>query len=66
MAVREVPKEEWTKDGRKWIFEIRYKGKRYKSNKFLTKKEATADERAYYEEQDKIGNQSLMTLGDLF
>lgn len=66
MAVREVPKEEWTKDGRKWIFEIRYKGKRYKSKKFLTKKEATAAERAYYEEQDKIGNQSLMTLGDLF
>ena len=50
MAVREVPREEWTKDGRKWLFEIRYKGKRYKSKKYLTKKEATAAERAYYEE----------------
>ncbi len=66
MAVREVPKEEWTKDGRKWLFEIRYKGKRYKSKKYLTKKEATAAERAYYDEQDKTGNKTLMTLGDLF
>ena len=33
MAVREVPKCEQTKDGRKWIYEIRYEGKRYKSKK---------------------------------
>ena len=33
MAVREVPKDEHTKDGRKWVYEFRYKGKRYKSKK---------------------------------
>ena len=66
MAVREVPKNEQTKDGRKWIYEIRYEGKRYKSKKFLTKKEALAAERDFFIEQEKIGNQSLMTLGDLF
>lgn len=66
MAVREVPKCEQTKDGRKWIYEIRYEGKRYKSKKFLTKKEALAAERDFYVEKEKIGYQSLMTLGDLF
>lgn len=66
MAVREVPKCEQTKDGRKWIYEIRYEGKRYKSKKFLTKKEALAAERDFYVEKEKIGDQSLMTLGDLF
>lgn len=66
MAVREVPKKEQTKDGRKWIYEVRYEGKRYKSKKFLTKREALAAERDFYVEQNKIGNQSLMTLGDLF
>ena len=40
MAVKLLDKDEWTKDGRKWIYEIRYEGKRYKSKKFLTKKEA--------------------------
>ena len=66
MAVREVPKEEQTKDGRKWIYEVRYKGKRYKSKKYLTKRDAMAAEREFYIEKEKIGNQSLMTLGDLF
>ena len=66
MAVREVPKKEQTKDGRKWIYEVRYEGKRYKSKKFLTKREALAAERDFFIEQKKIGNQSLMTLGDLF
>lgn len=66
MAVREVPKNEHTKDGRKWIYEIRFEGKRYKSKKFLTKKEALAAERLFYEEKEKIGNQTMMTLGDLF
>lgn len=66
MAVREVPKNEQTKDGRKWIYEIRYNSKRFKSKKFLTKREALAAERDFYIEQEKIGNQSLMTLGDLF
>ena len=31
MAVREVPKDEYTKDGRKWIYEVRIKGRRIKS-----------------------------------
>ena len=66
MAVREVPKSEQTKDGRKWIYEVRIEGKRHKSKKFLTKKEALAAERDFYIEQEKIGDQSLMTLGDLF
>lgn len=66
MAVREVPKDEQTKDGRKWIYEVRYKGKRYKSKKYLTKREALSAEREFYIEKEKIGNQSLMTLGDLF
>ncbi len=66
MAVREVSKNEHTKDGRKWIYEIRFEGKRYKSKKFLTKKEALAAERLFYEEKEKIGNQTMMTLGDLF
>lgn len=66
MAVREAPTSERTKDGRKWIYAVRYEGKRYKSKKYLTKKEALAAERAFYIEQEKIGNQSLMTLGDLF
>ena len=66
MAVREVPVSERTKDGRKWIYEVRYEGKRYKSKKYLTKKEALAAERSFYIDREKIGNQSLMTLGDLF
>lgn len=63
MAVREVPVSKRTKDGRKWIYEVRYEGKTYKSKKYLTKKEALAAERNFFIEQEKIGNQSLMTLG---
>lgn len=66
MAVREVPKNEQTKDGRKWIFEVRIDGKRHKSKKYTTKKEALVAERAFFEEKEKIGNQTMMTLGDLF
>ena len=66
MAVREVPKNEWTKDGKKWIFDVRYQGKRVKSKRFLTRREAQAAERDFFLEKEKIGNQSLMTLGDLF
>lgn len=66
MAVRIVPKEEQTLDGRKWIYEVRYKGKRYKSKKYKTKGDAAKAERKFYEEKEKVGNQSLMTLGDLF
>ena len=66
MAVRIVPKGEETKDGKKWIYEIRYEGKRYKSKKFATKKEALAAERAFLIEKEKTGSQTEMTLGDLF
>lgn len=66
MAVRAVPKSEETKDGKKWIYEIRYEGKRYKSKKFATKKEALAAERAFLIEKEKTGSQTEMTLGDLF
>ena len=66
MAVREVSKNEQTKDGRKWVYELRYEGKKYKSKRYLTKKEALAAERDFYVEKEKIGNQSLMTLDDLF
>ena len=66
MAVREVSKSEQTRDGRKWVYEIRYEGKRIKSRKYFTKKDALAAERKFFIEKEKIGNQSLMTLGDLF
>ena len=66
MAIREVSKSEQTSDGRKWVYEIRYEGKRIKSRKYKTKKEADEALRAFYTEREKVGNQSLMTLGDLF
>lgn len=37
---RQVSIKEWTKDGRKWIYELKHEGKKYKSKKYLTKKEA--------------------------
>lgn len=66
MAVRQVPISEQTKDGRKWIYEVRVDKKRYKSKKFLTKKEAQEAEINFYNEKNKLDDQSLMTLGDLF
>lgn len=66
MAIREVSKSEQTSDGRKWVFEIRYEGKRIKSRKYKTKKEAEEAARLFYIEKEKVGDQSLMTLGDLF
>ena len=33
MAIREVSKSEQTCDGRKWVYEIRYEGKRIKSRR---------------------------------
>ena len=55
-----------TKDGRCWYYDTKINGVRYKSKKYLTQKEAKAAERELYENEDKLGNQSLMTLGDLF
>lgn len=66
MAIREVSKSEYTKDGRKWVYEIRHEGKRIKSRKYKTKREAEEALRDFYNEKERIGNQSLMTLGDLF
>ena len=66
MAVRQVPASEITSDGRKWIYEFRYNGQRYKSKKFLTKHEAIEAERKHYDNLTKRGDPSKMTLGDLF
>lgn len=57
MAVRQVNEKEWTKDGRKWIYEVRYKdlfGKsQYKgSKKFHTRKEALKEERKFLDSLD--------------
>lgn len=66
MAIRQVREKEWTKDGRKWIYETRYNNKTYKSKKYLTKKEAINAEREFLNEMDKKHNPSEMTLGGLF
>ena len=70
MAVRQVPEKNWTKDGRKWMFEIRVKdnnGKKhhYRSKMFLTKKEAQKAEREYINDIEKNNIKESMTLGDL-
>ena len=43
MSVFQVKPKEQTKDGRKWMFQVYYKGldginKKYRSKKFITKK----------------------------
>ncbi len=55
-----------TKDGRCWYYDVIIDGVRHKSKKFATQKEAKAAERALYDNKDKVGNQSKMTLEDLF
>ena len=70
MAVRQVSEKEWTKDGRKWVYEVRiplYDGKYkyHKSPKFLTKKEATAAERKYLTNIENNGVSSDMTFAEL-
>lgn len=70
MAVRQVPEKNWTKDGRKWMFEIRVKdnnGKKhhYRSKMFLTKKEAQKAEREYINDIEKNNIKESMTLGEL-
>lgn len=44
MAVRQVPVNEQTKDGCKWILEVRIENKKHKSKKDLIKKEPLAVE----------------------
>ena len=58
--------KEKTKDGRCWYYDVKIEGKRYKSKKYATKKEAQEAERALYDEQNKTGDQTKMTLKDLF
>ena len=52
MAIKKTNKNEWTKDGRKWIFYDYVKNidgsrRKYKSKKFFTKAEALKAERKY-------------------
>lgn len=70
MAVRQVSEKEWTKDGRKWMFEVRAKDKtgktlHYRSKKYLTKKEAQKAERDYLQEIESSNKSDNMTFADL-
>ena len=70
MAVILLNKKEWTKDGRKWIFEVRYKDlfgntKYYKSKKYLTKKIAQKEERDYLSSLEDNNNVTSMTFKEL-
>lgn len=70
MAVRQVSEKEWTKDGRKWLFEVRTKditGKKqyYKSKKYLTRREAQKAERDYLQEIEINGVSNDMTFAEL-
>lgn len=70
MAVRQVLEKEWTKDGRKWIYEVRYKdvfgNLIYKgSKKYLTKKEAQKAERDFLASLDNDTIANEMTFKEL-
>lgn len=71
MSVNQLKQSEWTKDGRKWIFQTRYKDldgniKKYKSRKYFTKKEALEAERTFLLELDKYRPDTDMTFKDLY
>lgn len=66
MSLRKVTISEGTLDGRLWVYEFRYNGKKYKSRKFKTKSEAEAAEIEFRYNLTKQGDPSKMTLGDLF
>lgn len=71
MSVNQLKQNEWTKDGRKWIFQTRYTDlsgnvKKYKSKKFYTKKEAQEAERLFFLELDKYRPDNNMTFRDLY
>ena len=58
MAVKQLNKDEWTKDGRKWVFYDYVKNidgtrRKYKSKKYFTKNEALAAEREFLTENSK-------------
>lgn len=70
MAVRKVNEKEWTKDGRKWISETRYKdifGKQHyhKTQKYLTRREAQEAERKFLSSLDKSTEVQDMTFKEL-
>lgn len=70
MAVRQVPEKNWTKDGRKWMFEIRVQdstGKKhhYRSRMFMTRKEAQKAERDYLKEIEDNNIKDEMTFKQL-
>ena len=71
MSVNQLKQKDWTKDGRKWIFQTRYKDlngkiKKYKSKKFFTKKEAQEAERVFFLNLDKYRPDNDMTFKDLY
>jgi len=71
MAVFLAPKNEWTKDGRKWIFKVDYKDiwgtlKSKKSKKFLTKKEAKEAEIEFLNNLKTTTSKNGITLDEIF
>lgn len=71
MSVNKLKESEWTKDGRKWIFQVRYTDlngnvKKYKSKKYKTKPEAQEAERLFFLELDKYRPDNNMTFKELY
>ena len=71
IAVLQVKPKDQTKDGRKWIFQVYYKGldglnKKYRSKKYMTKKEAQEAERQFLLSLDQNINHKDMTFKDLY
>ena len=71
IAVLQVKPKDQTKDGRKWIFQVYYKGldglnKKYRSRKYMTKKEAQEAERQFLLSLDQNINHKDMTFKDLY
>ncbi len=70
MSVRQVKKEEWTKNGRSWVFDVKYKDifgieHRQGSRKFRTKKEAQRAEREFLDSLDTSVAVADMTFKEL-
>ena len=71
MATKQLPRERWTKDGRKWIFydwipTLDGKRKKFISQAYHTKKEALEAERDYLLSYNKNININDMTFKDLY
>lgn len=70
MAVRQLPEKNWTKDGRKWMFEVRVKDvngntHHYRSKNYFSKKEALQAEKDYLNDINNNGIQDDMTFKEL-